>query len=125
MIKRYGRCTARTAFPCPSPPLPLRLIGSNGAGKTTALAIAAGLVRPDAERLTARLGLFDQPPRRPAFAAAADAAFPPESTARELMTYRDSRSSRRATPRPRWPAPWRACTWKHGRTIQSEPSPTA
>ena len=90
VIKRYGRRTALDGLSLSLPTGCLcGLIGSNGAGKTTALAIAAGLVRPDAGTVDL-LGLGPFDPSRHAGRLSLlpqDAAFPPESTARELMTY--------------------------------------
>ncbi len=65
------------------------LIGSNGAGKTTAMAIAAGLIHPNAGTLDVLgFGPFD-PGRHAGLLSLLpqDSVMPPESTVRELMEH--------------------------------------
>ncbi|MBX6355680.1 MAG: ABC transporter ATP-binding protein [Micromonosporaceae bacterium] len=53
LVKRYGETTALTGFDLTVAPGEIvGLIGHNGAGKTTFVEVVAGLVRPDAGRVT-------------------------------------------------------------------------
>jgi ABC-2 type transport system ATP-binding protein len=53
LVKRYGSTTALAGFDLTVAPGEIvGLIGHNGAGKTTFVAVVAGLVRPDAGRVT-------------------------------------------------------------------------
>ena len=90
IVKSYGRRRALDGLDLEIPEGCIcGLIGSNGAGKTTAMAVAAGLILPDSGAVDVLgYGPFD------AFRHGGllsllpqDASLPPESTVRELMEH--------------------------------------
>jgi ABC-type multidrug transport system ATPase subunit len=90
VVKTYGRRHALDGLDLEIPEGCIcGLIGSNGAGKTTAMALVAGLIRPDSGTVDVLgFGPFD------AFRHAGllsllpqDSVMPPESTIRELMEH--------------------------------------
>ncbi len=90
VVKTYGRRRALDglSFEIPEGSI-CGLIGSNGAGKTTALSVTAGLVHPDSGRIDVLgFGPFD-PLRHGGLLSLLpqDSVMPPESSVRELMEH--------------------------------------
>jgi ABC-2 type transport system ATP-binding protein len=90
VVKTYGRRRALDGLNLDIPEGCIcGLIGSNGAGKTTAMALVAGLIRPNSGTLNV-LGRGPFDPFRHAGLLSLlpqDSLMPPESTIRELMEH--------------------------------------
>ena len=90
VVKRYGRCTALNGLDLAVPAGSIfGLVGSNGAGKTTAMAVSVGLLR----LATGRVNLLGEGPFHPARHAGRvtllpqDSRLPPHSRVEELLRY--------------------------------------
>jgi len=90
------------------------LVGANGAGKTTALSMAVGLLRPDAGRVFGVDVWADPVAAKRIIGVLPDGlALPERLTGRELLTYL---GLLRGWTGPRWPpgpaSCWRCWSWR-------------
>jgi ABC-2 type transport system ATP-binding protein len=86
LVKRYGSTTALAGFDLTVAPGEIvGLIGHNGAGKTTFVEVVAGLVRPDAGRVTVAGLAPGRAARRQLGLAPQDVALYPSATVRQNL----------------------------------------